>query len=37
MLTFKWIKDLYIKPNTLNLMKKKVEKRLKHIGTGEIS
>ena len=30
----KWIKDLHIKPDTLNLMEEKVEKSLKHIGTG---
>jgi hypothetical protein len=32
----KWIKDLHIQPDTLNLTKKKVGKSLKHMGTGEI-
>ena len=32
----KWIKDLLIKPKTLKLIKEKVEKSLKHMGTGEI-
>jgi hypothetical protein len=32
----KWIKDLNIKPNSLNLREEKVEKSLEHIGTGEI-
>jgi hypothetical protein len=32
----KWIKDLHIKPNTLNLIEKKVGKSLEHMGTGEI-
>jgi hypothetical protein len=31
----KWIKDLNIKPDTLNLIEEKVEKSLKRIGTGE--
>jgi hypothetical protein len=31
---FKWIKDLHIKPDTLNLMEEKVGKRLELIGTG---
>ena len=31
----KWIKDLNIKPNTLNLIEEKVGKSLKCIGTGE--
>jgi len=31
----KWIKDLYIKPDTLKLIGEKVGKSLKHIGTGE--
>jgi hypothetical protein len=32
----KWIKDLHIKPDTLNLIEEKVGKNLKHIGSGEI-
>jgi hypothetical protein len=35
MLKFKWIKDLHIKPDTLNLKEEKVGESLKHIGTGE--
>jgi hypothetical protein len=35
-LKFKWIKDLHIKPDTLNLIEVKVERSLKHMGTGEI-
>jgi hypothetical protein len=31
----KTIKDLHIKPDTLNLIKEKVRKSLEHIGTGE--
>jgi hypothetical protein len=31
----KWIKDLRIKPATLNLTEDKVGKCLKHMGTGE--
>ena len=31
----KWIKDLYIKPETLKLIKKKVRKSLEHMGTGK--
>jgi hypothetical protein len=31
----KWIKDLHIKPDTLNLIEEKVGKILKHIGIGE--
>jgi hypothetical protein len=31
----KWIKDLHIKPNTLNVIEGKVGESLKHIGTGE--
>jgi hypothetical protein len=31
----KWIKDLPIKPDTLNLIEEKVEKSLKYLGTGE--
>ena len=30
----KWIKDLHIKLDTLNLIEKKVGKSLKHMGTG---
>ena len=33
-LKFKWIKDLNIKPTTLNLTEEKVENILEHIGTG---
>jgi hypothetical protein len=33
-LNSKWIKDLNIKPDTLDLIKRKVGKRLKLIGTG---
>ena len=32
----KWIRDLYIKPDILNLIEDKVRKSLEHIGTGEI-
>jgi hypothetical protein len=31
----KWIKDLHIKPDTLNLIERKVGKRLEHIDTRE--
>jgi hypothetical protein len=31
----KWIKDLYIKPDTLNLLEEKVGKDLQHMGTRE--
>jgi hypothetical protein len=31
----KWIKDLYIKPETLKLIEEKVGKSLKHTGTGK--
>jgi hypothetical protein len=31
----KWIKGLYIKPDTLNLIEKQVGKGLHHMGTGE--
>ena len=31
----KWIKDLNIKPNTLNLIEEKVESMLEYIGTGD--
>jgi hypothetical protein len=30
----KWVKDLHIKPDTLKLIEKKVEKRLEHNETG---
>ena len=32
----KWIKDLHIKPDILNLIEEKVGKSLKNMGTGEI-
>jgi hypothetical protein len=32
----KWIKDLHIKPETLNLTEEKVGKSLEHVGTGEM-
>ena len=31
----RWIKDLHIQPEILNLIEEKVEKSLKHISTGE--
>jgi hypothetical protein len=31
----KWIEDLHIKPDRLNLLEKKLGKSLEHIGTGE--
>jgi len=31
----KWIKNLHIKPDTLELIEEKLEKSLKHMGTGE--
>jgi hypothetical protein len=31
----KWIKDLHIKPGTLNLIDNKVEKSLRQMGTGK--
>jgi hypothetical protein len=31
----KWIKNLHIKPDTLKLIKKKVRRTLKHMGTGK--
>jgi hypothetical protein len=34
-LKFKWNKDLYIKPHTLNPTEEKVRRSLKHISTGE--
>jgi len=36
MLKTKWIKDLYIKPDTLKLVEEKVWKNLEHMGTEEI-
>ena len=36
-LKFKWIKDLNIKLDTLNLIEEKVGKNLELIGTGETS
>ena len=32
---FKWIKDLHIKPDVLNLIEEKVGNSLEHMGTGE--
>ena len=32
----KWIKDLHIKPDILNLTEEKVGKSLKYLGTGEM-
>jgi hypothetical protein len=34
-LKFKWIKDLHLKPDTLNLIEKKVGKSLKPMGIGQ--
>jgi len=31
----KWIKNLYIKPDTLKLIEENIGKNLKHMGTGE--
>ena len=31
----KWIKDVYIIPDTMNLIEEKVGESLKHMGTGE--
>jgi hypothetical protein len=31
----KWIKDLHIKPDTLNQIEEKVRESLEHVGTGE--
>lgn len=31
----KWVKDLNIKPDTLNLLQEIVEKSFEHIGTGD--
>jgi hypothetical protein len=33
-LKYKWIKDLNIKPDTMNLIEEKLGKSLEHIGTG---
>jgi hypothetical protein len=33
----KWIKDLHLIPDILNLIKEKVGKTFKHMGTGENS
>jgi hypothetical protein len=33
-LKFKWIKVIYIKPDTLKLVEEKVGKSLEHMGTG---
>jgi hypothetical protein len=30
----KWIKDLHIKPDTVNLIEEKIRKSLKHMGMG---
>jgi hypothetical protein len=35
-LKYKWIKNLNIKPDTLNLIEEKVGKSIRLIGTGEI-
>ena len=32
----KWIKDLHIKPDTLNIIEEKVGKGLEHMGAGKI-
>jgi hypothetical protein len=34
-LKFKWIKDLHIKPDTVNLLEEKLGRNLEHFGTGE--
>ena len=31
----KWIKELHIKPDTLNINEEKVGKNVEHMGTGE--
>ena len=31
----KWIKNLHIKPDTLKLIEKKLEKTIEHMGIGE--
>jgi hypothetical protein len=36
-LTFKWIKNLYMKSDTVKLIEEKVGKSLEHMDTGEIS
>jgi len=36
-LKFKWINNLYIKPDMLNLTKEEVGMSFKHMGTREIS
>ena len=36
MLKSTWIKNLHIKPDTLNLIEEKVGKNLEDMGTGEI-
>jgi hypothetical protein len=36
-LKFNWIKDLNIKPDTLNLIEEKMGKNLELIGIGEMS
>jgi len=33
----KWIKDLYIKPDRMNLIEEKVGKNLKHMAQGKFS
>jgi len=33
-LKFKWIKDIYIKPDTQKLIENKVGESLEHMGTG---
>jgi hypothetical protein len=33
----KWIKGLYIKPDMLNIIEKKVGESIDHISTGEMS
>ena len=35
MLKSKWIKDLHIKPDPVNLIEEKVGKNLEHMDTGE--
>jgi hypothetical protein len=32
----KWLKDLQVKPDTLNLTEEKVGKTLEHMGTGKV-
>jgi hypothetical protein len=31
----KWVKDLHIKPETLNIIKEKMRNRHEHVGIGE--